>query len=273
MPFPFDEHDILRLRESVGWLPDELLALYRKGEREDEDSFVRLMEIEEVLKTNADLATAGFVQVGPVSWFWTDDNSNYCGVYTDGPLKGWLTRLNHEEPMLTPAYRSVIGFLSRVAEPGDASDLPYLAAEIPSVMPAPADVEADRLLAAQFRELYFEEQDDDKKRLFAFCSICLTPVENTNDVLAFLESPDMWIPEAAVSLLELRGYAGGIMELEKLAREGRANGDSAAMRQLVRIGTEPAKQAIARLKQALDGQKLRSLEMWERVRLQPPRWP
>lgn len=83
----------------------------------------------------------------------------------------------------------------------------------------------------------------------------------------------MWIPEAAVRLLELRGYTGGIVELEKLAREGRANGDSAAMRQLVRIGTEPAKQAVARLKQTIDGQKLRSLEMWGRVKLQPPRWP
>ena len=273
MPFPSDEHAISRLRESVGWLPDEVLALYRNAEGEDGDSFVRLMEIEEVLKTNANLLSAGFAQVGPVSWFWTDDNSNYCGIYTDGPLKGWLTRLNHEEPMLTPAYRSVTGFLSRVAEPGEASDLPYLAAEIPSVLPDAANAEADRQLATYFRERYQEEEDADQKRLFAFCSICLTPAEATGDVLPFLEIQDMWIPEAAVRLLELRGYSDGIMELEKLAREGRTNGDSAAMRQLVRLGTEPAKQAVARLKRTLEGQKQRSLEMWERVRLQPPRWP
>jgi hypothetical protein len=184
-----------------------------------------------------------------------------------------LTRFNHDEPVLTPAYRSVAGFLSCVAGEADFRHLNDLPAELPATFSDPANAESDKRLAADFRRLYLEECDPDKKKLFAFSSICLTPVENTVDALPFLDVPDMWIPEAAVRLLELRQYNGGIAELEKLAREGQPNGDGAAMRQLVRLGTPPAKQALARLGRTLQGQKLRTLEMWERVKLQPSRWP
>jgi hypothetical protein len=267
------EHTISRLRKSIGWFPDELLALYHNAKESEEGSFVRLMPVDEVLETNANLASAGFPRIGPVSWFWTDYSSNYCGIYTNGPLKGWLTRLNHEEPMLTPAYRSVAGFLSCVARSGEATDLPCLVSEIPTVLPGDANAESDRKAATYFGALHREEKDADLKRLYAFCSICLTPVEDTGNVLPFLGNRDFWISEAAVRLLELRGYDGGISELEALAREGQSNGASAAVRQLVRLNTEPATQAIVRLKQVLEGQKLRGLEMWERTRLQPPRWP
>jgi hypothetical protein len=254
---PEDESALSRLCESVGWVPEELLALYRNPEDRDLHSTVRLMSIEEVLQTNADLVSAGYIQAGPVSWHWTDDNSNYSGIYTEGPLKGWLTRLNHDEPTLIPAYRSVTSFLAYLAGSQDACGIPSLGFEMPLVEVDAAHTESDRQLAAYFRDRYQEEQGDDLKRHFAFCSICLTPPEHTPDVLVFFGDKDMWTPEAAVRLLELRRFEG----------------DSAAMRQLARLGTGAANDAIARLKQSLEGQKRQSLEMWQRVRLQPPRWP
>ncbi len=211
-PAPEGDLALARLRESIGWIPEELLALYRNPEVPDDDSPARLMSIEEVLRTNADLASAGYVQTGPICWFWTDDNSNYCGVYMDGPLTGWLTRLDHDEPVLAPAYRSVNGFLARLDDPGDACDIPMLAAELPCVEPGAINAESDAQLAAHFKELYNAEQDEDRKRHFAYCSICLTPVERTGGVLTFLESADMWIPEAAIRLMEVRRYEGAIIE-------------------------------------------------------------
>jgi hypothetical protein len=125
-----------------------------------------------------------------------------------------------------------------------------------------------------FRQLYGNEPDGDLRRLYAFCSICLTPVESTADVLSFLEDKDMWTPEAAVRLLEVRRYREGVQQLERLAREGGPNGDSAAMRLLVRMNTNQSRLAIANLKRCLDGQKLKSLEIWvnRRFPLQPPQW-
>ena len=107
------------------------------------------------------------------------------------------------------------------------------------------------------------------------CAICLTPVADTRDVLSFLDDMDMWTPESAIGLLELRHYREGVEQLEKLAMLGTPNGDSAAMRLLVRMGTNQSKQAISRLQRNLKGRKLESLVDWKRHgrRLQRPRWP
>lgn len=82
----------------------------------------------------------------------------------------------------------------------------------------------------------------------------------------------MWTPEKAVLLLEIRRYLAAVPSLERLAREGSANGNGAAIRALVRFGTPEAREAIARLENVLSGQKRSLLDMYRRVRLTPPRW-
>jgi hypothetical protein len=218
--------------------------------------------------------------IGPVAWLWTDDNSNYCGIYTDGPLRGWLCILDHEEPMLTPAFRSIASFITRLftevrqKDRGGAYDLPSVPRDVPETVPHVEDDELDQKLALYFREQHRNESDEAMRRLYAFCSICLTPFEHTSEVIPFLEDQDMWVPEAAVRLLEIRQWDAGTEQLEKLAREGRPNGDYAAMRLLARMKTDDSQQAIARLNRYLQGQKLKTLEMWTRpgIRLQPPSW-
>jgi len=239
-----------------------------------------LMPIAEVIKTNNAMRAIEFPKVGAVVWLWTDDNSNYSGLYTDGSLRGWICVLDHEEPMLTPAYRSVESFLSRLAavalseEERRACDIPSLSREIPAIISDSVNLENDRKLCSQFREQYEEEADDDLRRRFAFCSICLTPVEDTREVLPFLDDQDMWTPEAAVRLLSVRRWREAVEPLEKLARDGKPNGDGAAMCLLAQMNTDQSRQAIARLKQTLQGRKLKTLEMWadRRLPLQPPRW-
>ena len=84
----------------------------------------------------------------------------------------------------------------------------------------------------------------------------------------------MWIPSAAVRLLEVRNWKSAVEQLETLALDGHPNGDSAAIRALARMDTDEARQAITRLRRSLTGQKLKVLEMWTsgRIQAQPARW-
>jgi hypothetical protein len=183
--------------------------------------------------------------------------------------------------MLTPAFRTTVSFLSRLLDDACCADpkqkvydIPSLPREIPQLASDPANLESDRQLAALFRQRYKAELDEDMRRLCAHCAICLTPVEDTEQVMTFLSDPDMWTPEAAIRLLEVRQWRKGTEDLERLAREGQPNGDSAAMRLLTRMDTNQSREAISRLRRVLQGQKLKSLEMWadRKTALQPPRW-
>jgi hypothetical protein len=281
---PASEEALAELRALIDFVPEDVVAIYRDhdGSPDLPESngirlAARLMPIAEVIEMQRAMKEIAFPKVGEVLWLWTDDNSNYCGIYTDGLLRGWLCVLDHEEPMLTPAFRSIASFISQLlCETGreDGCDIPRLPREIPQTAVDPENRESDRELSSLFLQRYRETDDDDLRRLFAFCSICLTPVEDTEKVTLYFADPDMWTPEAAVRLLELRHWRGAVDKLETLAREGKVNGDTAAMRMLVRMSTNQSRQAIARLKQTFDGPKLQKLEMWERLRasLQPPRW-
>ena len=276
---------------AFGALPSEVIELYEDHDgtatlprRGDAWLPVRLMPMREAIETQPALGelTASVADVGRIVWLWSDDNSNYLGVYTTGRLTGWLVKLNHEDPILTPAYRSVGTFLVRLlaAAPGTAPqgqaaiDLVMVPQDVPVIVDDPQHVDTDRMHARTLAEMYSHEADEDRRRVLSMSSICLTPVADTGSIAPFLREPDMWTPETAVLLMELRRFGGASEEVERLAREGSPNGDSAAMRLLVRLGNSASNAAIARLQGQLSGQKLRCLEQWVRLRdrMQPPRW-
>ncbi|MGD9722517.1 MAG: hypothetical protein AB7O59_13510 [Pirellulales bacterium] len=289
---PADERAIAKLQTTLGPLPADVLDLYRNHDGQAELPFrddtwlsCRLVPIAEAIKMNEQCAwfVEGTPALGKITLLWTDDNSNYLGVYTTGELTSWLTVLNHEEPILVPAYRSAGAFYDRLVStiPGLATeddcayDLTMVPRELPMIIDDPQHVTDDRSLATSFRDRYEREPDADMRRLYAMCAMCLTPAADTESLLPFLRDPDMWSPASAVTVLGLRGFTAAVDELERLARDGGANGDSAAMRELVRMDTNAARSAIARLKSSLSGQKLQVLEQWTEPRslLHPPRWP
>src|SRR5439155_16487417 len=139
---PATETDLARLHDMVGHLPDDLLLIYRDHDgsvylpsRDPVRRTARLMPIAEVLRTKQEMApfAKDLPAEGCVTCFWTDDNSNYCGIYTDGPLSGWLTCLNHDEPMLTPAFRSVVAFLKRLLASAPGIEPKSAACDLPTV--------------------------------------------------------------------------------------------------------------------------------------------
>jgi len=284
---PASADDLRDLEHAFNGLPDQAFFLYEdhNGSAQnpqvgDRDIAARLMPIKEVIETQAALTMLrdSLSTIGSLAWLWTDDNSNYVGVYTDGPLHGLLCILNHEEPILIPAFRSIESFMYRLLSEArhkgqdGAYDIPSVPQDFPQSVPDVANDESDMQLALLFRERYRSETSEDMRRLCALCSICLTPIESTAEVTPFLEDPDMWVPEAAIRLLELRSWKESTEQLEKLAREGHPNGDAAAMRFLARMNTNESRSTIARLRQSLQGQKLKALEMWTRAPLHPPTW-
>jgi hypothetical protein len=285
---PASEAALLRL---AGALPDgagrELLALYRDHDGSAEPLSVRghplaarLMSIEEALETTEDLAdTLEGEAPGTALWAWADDQSNYAGVFTSGPLTGFVTVLDHEEPRIAPRFRSPAAFVDRLLECAEVDDAPFELTSVPCELPAVRDekasLERHHALAAEMLTRWRGargELGDDLRRSWARAAMCLLPVADMHLALDLLSDPDMWTPEEAVNLFELRGFRAAVPALEKLALSGRPNGDGAAMRALVRFGTPEAKAAVARLERSLTGQKLAMLDMWRRVRLQPPRW-
>lgn len=274
---PAGAEDLSELERLFGGLPEQVLMLYRDHNGSNGIPHLngrrlaaRLMPIREVLKIQTAMAALSdrLPTVAPVMWLWADDNSNYCGVFTEGTLSGSLCAFNHDEPMLTPAFRSITSFMSRLLievrslSQSGVCDIPSVPREIPELEPNEVNRRHDMELAQHFRDQYVNESSEGLRRLYAFCSVCLTPFKDTDNVTLFLEDRDMWIPEAAVHLLELRQWKGSTELLEKLAQEGRPNGDAAAIRLLARMDTSDSRQAIERLRQTLRGQKLKVLEMW-----------
>jgi hypothetical protein len=280
---PASEGEIAQLLKIVGPLPDEVLAIYRRCNgtpappaRPDWRWLpIRLMPIDEALRICA--AITETAQLGSVVWLWTDDNSNYCGLSLDGPAGGWVARFDHENQMLTPSFRSLTHFCcalwaaiaNDVDEICDVNDIP---ADVPEVRPVGKHLREDRQLATTFLNLFRAEQNEDQRRLYAFSSMCLTPVEDTKEVPHFLDDPDPYTADAAVKILEIRRFPGGIDGLEKLARTRRGGW---ALRWLVLLDSSEARQAIARLRQTLDKDGLSDLDRFIKRRdsLPPATWP
>lgn len=283
---PAKADDLSKVSALLGQVPPDLEKLYRDhdgGHRipgaGGNQLLARLMPINEVIETHNKLREYfdSVPSAGKSVLLWTDDNSNYCGLYLDRPLTGCVYLLDHEVQMLTPAYRSIPSFISYLlgaVEDENTCDVPTLPREIPVTDDDPTHVAADRHLCELFRRMYMAEKNEDRRRFFAYCCICLTPVADTEHVLSFLKDPDFWTPEAAIRLLEVRHWQGSIEPIEELARDGTINGDGAAMQLLVRMNNGESRKAIKRLKEVLRGQKRETLKMSLSYRkmLQPARW-
>jgi len=289
---PASVADLAALQSAVGPVPLDVQLLYldHNGSREclRSDSIIlpaRLLPISEVIETSSDLAAAlppEYSAVGRIVWLWSDDNSNYIGIWCDGPLAGFLTVLDHDSPLPVPAFRTVISFLTRLLafRGGRGSyvsmyDVPSIPRDLPVLADDPTTTLRDKELADCFRRSWAVECDDDRKSYFAALSMALTPVADTASVLEFLSDDDMFTPELAVNLLELRQYVDAVPALEKLAANGSPNGDSAAIRLLVCMKTPSANEELRRLNATVSGEKKACIESWKRISNARPsvHWP
>jgi hypothetical protein len=284
---PATAADLARLQSTLGPLPDEVLALYRDHDgspaaplRDGAWLPTRLLPTNEALDITQTLRSFDNPSLGDVAWLWTDDNSNYAGVYTTGPAAGFVVIFAHDEPSLAPAYRSVAAFLQHLIDSAPkpaadgseddfdndaAIDIPTIPRQLPVTEDDPAHRESDRALARALLDSYERETDPDRRRLYAQSAVALTPVADTASVTPLLFDPDMWTPEAPVALFELRNHTAATPDLERLARAGQANGDSAALRLLAKWNTPESRAALARLRQHPSPDKRKLVEQIVRM--------
>jgi hypothetical protein len=102
--------------------PAQLIDLYRycDGASERGDAYLRPLPISEVIGS-PDFGPALLQRWRAVLCF-ADDESNYAGVYTSGPLAGMVFVLHHEEPSPAPRYWN-IGDLLAVLADGSVKDV------------------------------------------------------------------------------------------------------------------------------------------------------
>jgi hypothetical protein len=184
--------------------------------------------------------------------FWTDDNSNYAGVWLAPPLLGRVFFLDHDEVTDTPPkFRSVESFCQSMLAAWDrerfwfdaVTDYPRLS------NPASTGDDEDRAIAiAYLRDVEALHWDADEYLTFAYRALNLLPPRDWVLVLPLVESPNSWVQTRACETLGFWRCTSAVPDLLRIARTSTQNGKAAAVGALGRIGTPEAEEALTSLK-------------------------
>jgi hypothetical protein len=125
-----DADSIERLERALGTrFPDEVRELYRicgglHDKRWTGVPPMRLMRPGEVIETAEILRDSAEVySPSPQArYLFTDDGSNWVGVFVRGPLKGKLTILDHDAPEVWPRFSGLSSFIDKLVEAGRRDD-------------------------------------------------------------------------------------------------------------------------------------------------------
>ncbi|MCP1311924.1 hypothetical protein [Paenibacillus tyrfis] len=187
----------------------------------------------------------------------TDDQSNYIGLYTDGPLRDKICYLNHEETDLSPGFRHMERFIAKSLQTPGAEwdqlerDYPVVSdrdeQHAHSVLDLNVVQEIDRLLLQ-------EELDEDCMQQLIFSKLTIMPYAESAQICRYLTSDDMFIQEKAVILLRKRNYTAAARALFEVAQNGMHNGRMAAIFALKQFRTEESKRLLKELEALLPKQ-------------------
>lgn len=112
---PISEKELKQLLLFAPDLPLELIQIFKhhKGMNGCSGLPMRLMPPMEVLETAEQFKLTeneyfnnGFEKI----LLWTDDNSNYAGIFTNSELRGKIFFLDHEEPADFPDFKNTKSF-------------------------------------------------------------------------------------------------------------------------------------------------------------------
>jgi hypothetical protein len=176
--------------------------------------------------------------------FWTDDNSNYAGVYVEGPLTGRVAYVDHDEVDLSPVFSSVDSFLAKfVTAAKKGVDWHEMKQEPPPRTRGRASTRKQGPLEMLRAKLAVTTDADARARL-AMSIMKVTPLDETESIVPFLDEEDMYVQERACVILGERKYEPAVEKLGRVAKDGTANGVTAAIRALGQIGTERCRRAL-----------------------------
>lgn len=232
---------------------------------EEQHAPCRLMPVSEVQEVYAELSAIDAVMLCNPIWLFTDDNSNYAGVYSDHPLRAYVTILSHDEPDPSPRWSSIAEFLSAVLTPEAdgalATDLPSVHPKLPVPRGQPSTSRSEEL-GLRFLTLASQESDDDYRRAYMFAGARLLPPDRASMLVPFLDDGDMWIPEQAAIQLGMWEYEPAVPKLVELVLKGRPNGDTAGIIALVAMSSTVARDALKTLRLEGDDRVRRLLRIY-----------
>lgn len=191
---------------------------------QDEDAWPPgpyLMDLEEAVAWY--IATQG-VFPEDLRFFWTDDNSNYVGIYVQGPLLGMVCVFNHDGGTFVPAFRQLQDFLVWTGDHplDDIFTDPIFSPAFPTAAPDPSHDGADW---GRAQTLFAGVEDgEDSPRLA--CAMSLTPAGHSDVLLPYLNHADFYVVARAVEILTLRRSERAYEHIKALAGDGdyRSNG-------------------------------------------------
>ncbi|HDX9590519.1 TPA: hypothetical protein ROX98_003561 [Bacillus pseudomycoides] len=218
-------------------LPQEIMnafdnPIYLKHKN---DFLVRLLSFEEA--TEVYLYLNEDVNISEVFPLWTDDNSNYVGVYMFGSLTGRVCFISHEEIDLSPVYPNVQTLIKILLENPEIDwyELPKYyprSKEHTDELQLKQDVQAIKELKNLLKS---PELDEEKRTQYLFSIMALTPYTQLHEIIPLLEDSDMWVQERAAEILGFHRYVPAREKLNWVKEHGQHNGKMAAELALKRI--------------------------------------
>ncbi|MFT9845964.1 HEAT repeat domain-containing protein [Aneurinibacillus sp. REN35] len=195
--------------------------------------FIRLMSIQEIVEAVECLSA--FEMYREIIPLWTDDHSNYVGVYFWGPMQYRVCYINHEETDLSPAFRSVQSF-STLLEQHPESDWYDLPKDYPGSETNAALIANDMVAIAELNTaLQAEELDEEIRCQLLFSIMALTPYHKLDTLMSYMDDENMYVQERACEILGFHKYEPAKSRLEEIAESGSHNGKTAARSALARM--------------------------------------
>jgi hypothetical protein len=234
-------------------LPPPIRAIYEDHRAEEPgfDLCLRLLSPAEAARAIVGLREFGVpFEDHELGVFWTDDNSNYAGVFASGPLGGRVFKIDHDEIRPEPCWRSVESFYDALLDARDAElDWSELATDYPR--DPTEQSRADDALASRLFTLHQEQPDSPAGERAIYQALALSSATHAQQVMSFLQSDDMWIQERAVEILGHWRWQPAIAAISDVVRNGHHNGRVAGIHALKRIGSRDARVTLNSLRTEL----------------------
>ncbi|HHK5552114.1 hypothetical protein COL11_08905 [Bacillus anthracis] len=221
-------------------LPQEMMNAFKNPIylQHKNDFLIRLLSFEEAMEVYLYLHED--VNIPEVFPLWTDDNSNYVGVYMLGPLTGKVCFIDHEEIDLSPVYPHVQTLIKALLESPESDWY-----ELPRYYPCSKE-NTDKLQLKQDVQtinelknlLKNDELNETKRTQYLFSIMALTPRAQLHEILPLLDDSDMWVQERAAEILGFHRYVPASEKLNWVKEHGQHNGKLAAELALKRIEME-----------------------------------
>jgi len=221
-------------------LPQEMMNAFKNPIylQHKNDFLIRLLSFEEAMEVYLYLHED--VNISEVFPLWTDDNSNYVGVYMLGPLTGKVCFIDHEEIDLSPVYPYVQTIIKALLESPESDWY-----ELPRYYPCSKE-NTDKLQLKQDVQtinelknlLKNDELNEAKRTQYLFSIMALTPRAQLHEILPLLDGSDMWVQERAAEILGFHRYVPASEKLNWVKEHGQHNGKLAAELALKRIEME-----------------------------------